>query len=46
MEKFAVTASVSNNGLATAVPFVKVSQFVIAKAENGDILGIPAWLFH
>lgn len=37
----AVTASVSNNGLATVVPSVREGQpvRVIAKAENGDILG-------
>ena len=37
----AVTASVSNNGLATVVPSVREGEpvRVIAKAENGDILG-------
>ena len=37
----AVTASVSNNGLATIVPSVREGEpvRVIAKAENGDILG-------
>ena len=37
----AVTASVSNNGLATVVPSVREGDpvRVIAKAENGDILG-------
>ena len=37
----AVTASVSNNGLATVVPSVREVEpvRVIAKAENGDILG-------
>ena len=37
----AVTASVSNNGLATVVPSVREDEpvRVIAKAENGDILG-------
>ena len=36
-----VTASVSNNGLATVVPSVREGEpvRVIAKAENGDILG-------
>ena len=36
----AVTASVSNNGLATVVPSVREGEpvRVIAKAENGDIL--------
>ena len=37
----AVTASVSNNGLATVVPSVREGDpvRVIVKAENGDILG-------
>ena len=37
----AVTASVSNNGLATVVPSVREGEpvRVIAKAENGDLLG-------
>lgn len=37
----AVTASVSNNGLATVVPSVREGEpvRVIAKAENGDVLG-------
>lgn len=37
----AVTVSVSNNGLATVVPSVREGEpvRVIAKAENGDILG-------
>ena len=37
----AVTASVSNNGLATVVPSIREGEpvRVIAKAENGDILG-------
>ena len=37
----AVTASVSNNGIATVVPSVREGEpvRVIAKAENGDILG-------
>ena len=37
----AVTASVSNNGLATVVPSLREGEpvRVIAKAENGDILG-------
>ena len=37
----AVTASVSDNGLATVVPSVREGEpvRVIAKAENGDILG-------
>ena len=37
----AVTASVSSNGLATVVPSVREGEpvRVIAKAENGDILG-------
>ncbi|CJP07303.1 LPXTG-anchored adhesin/beta-galactosidase BgaA [Streptococcus pneumoniae] len=37
----AVTANVSNNGLATVVPSVREGEPVriIAKAENGDILG-------
>ncbi|HEX1248474.1 TPA: Ig-like domain-containing protein [Streptococcus pneumoniae] len=37
----AVTANVSNNGLATVVPSVREGEpvRVIAKAENGDILG-------
>ncbi len=36
-----VTASVSNNGLATVVPSVREGEpvRVVAKAENGDILG-------
>lgn len=36
-----VTASVTNNGLATVVPSVREGEpvRVIAKAENGDILG-------
>ncbi|EOB31695.1 beta-galactosidase [Streptococcus mitis 13/39] len=42
MEKFPQSsASVSNNGLATVVPSVREGEpvRVIAKAENGDILG-------